>query len=644
MRRFQLLGPLFLAGALSLAAQTREPHVGYVYPAGGRQGSTFEVVVGGQFLNGAIAALCSGDGVRAEVVEYNRPLPQNRFNELRDEFRELQQRRTTDRRQPNSTNSWTSADEKRLVEIRETILKNPPNRQGNPAIAERVTVKVTLAREAEPGSREMRLQTPNGLSNPLVFCVGPLTEFSKPAAQQAGPEIERLRRQFGGPPAAASGRSETKIALPAVVNGQIMPGEVDRFRFAARQGQALVAVTSARTLIPYLADAVPGWFQATLALRDAKGNELKYEDDFQFRPDPVLHFVIPRDGEYVIEIKDAIYRGREDFVYRLELGELPFVTSIFPLGGPVDMPTTVEVNGWNLPVDRLTRSESEPGLHAVAVGDEKRISNLLPFSVGTLPECLERESNNTPRSAQTIALPMVVNGRIAEPRDEDVFEFEGRAGEEIVAEVWARRLGSPLDSALTLTDAAGRQLAFNDDYEDKASGLNTHHADSYLRATLPKDGSYVLRLADRQGKGGAEFGYRLRVSAPQPDFELRVVPSAVNTRAGANVPVTVYALRRDGFTNEIKLTLKESPAGFALRSASVPAGADQAKLTLVVPASARYEVVDLSVEGRATIQGKAVVRSAVAADDMMQAFLYRHLVPAQELKVAVTRRASGGRR
>ena len=34
----------------------------------------------------------------------------------------------------------------------------------------------------------------------------------------------------------------------------------------------------------------------------------------------------------------AIYRGREDFVYRITIGELPFVTSIFPLGGRAGEP------------------------------------------------------------------------------------------------------------------------------------------------------------------------------------------------------------------------------------------------------------------------------------------------------------------
>jgi len=41
--------------------------------------------------------------------------------------------------------------------------------------------------------------------------------------------------------------------------------------------------------------------------------------------------------------------------------------------------------------------------------------------------------------------------------------------------------------------------------------------------------------------------------------------------------------------------------------------------------------------GRATIGEKLVIHQAVAAEDMMQAFLYRHLVPANELLVTVAR-------
>jgi len=168
--------------------------------------------------------------------------------------------------------------------------------------------------------------------------------------------------------------------------------------------------------------------------------------------------------------------------------------------------------------------------------------------------------------------------------------------------------------------------------------LITHQADSYLTATLPADGNYVLHLCDTQQMGGPNYSYRLRISAPRPDFELRVVPSSLNARAGASVPLTVYALRRDGFTNSIAITLKDAPAGFQLSGGSVPANQDKVELTLKVAPTPTAVPVDLGVKGRARIDQQQVMHRAVPADDMMQAFAYRHLVAAHDLKVAVTER------
>ena len=428
------------------------------------------------------------------------------------------------------------------------------------------------------------------------------------------------------------------ITLPAVVNGQILPGGVDRYRFQARKGMQLVVVAAARELIPYLPDAVPGWFQAALALYDSKGRELEHADHYLFHPDPVLHCEIPKDGEYVVEIRDSIFRGREDFVYRITVGELPYMTSIFPLGGTAGAQTTVELKGWNLPATTLTQTNGEPGVYPLAVRKEDGIINQLPFAVDNLPDCLEKEPNNTIVTAQAITLPIIVNGRIDQPGDWDLFRFEGRAGDTIVAEVLARRLDSPLDSVLKLTDANGKQVAFNDDFEDKGAGLDTHYADSYIRATLPADGAFYLHLGDAQRQGGADYAYRLRISPPRPDFALRLVPSSISVRGGASVPVTVYALRRDGFTNEINLDLADAPTGFRLTGAKVPANQDQVRLTLQAPPTASDKPLHISLEGRAFIQGHPVVRPAVPAEDMMQAFAYRHLVPAKELDVTVSGR------
>ncbi len=529
-----------------------------------------------------------------------------------------------------------AATVKEIADIRKQISSFARN--ANPGIAETVTLQVTLAADAELGVREIRLGTPLGLSNPRLFGVGQLPEVSRPTASKASEPLNFRDFRPGNDPRRSTPQPDLNITLPAMVNGQIMPSGVDRYRFQASQGQRLVVAVAARELIPYLPDAVPGWFQAALALYDTNGKELAFADHYRFHPDPVLYYEIPRDGEYAIAIRDDLYRGREDFVYRISLGEIPFVTSIFPIGGRDGAATIVELKGWNLPTDRLTRqAESQGiGLHPLSVRKAQGVSNLAPFAVDTLPESLEQEPNNQPDHAQPVTLPVIINGRIDQPGDRDVFCFEGRADQEIVAEVVARRLNSPLDSVLKLTDAAGKQWALNDDQEDKGAGLTTHHADSRLYVTLPADGTYYVHLNDVQNKGGAEYAYRLRISPPRPDFELRVVPSSVNARAGMTVPVTVYALRRDGFSEGIALALKDAPAGFTLHGGWVPARQDQVRLTLTVPSTRREEPLQLHLEGRAVLQGQELSRPAIPADDMTQAFAYHHLVPARDWLVAVS--------
>jgi len=202
-----------------------------------------------------------------------------------------------------------------------------------------------------------------------------------------------------------------------------------------------------------------------------------------------------------------------------------------------------------------------------------------------------------------------------------MFCFDCRAGQAIAAEVYARCLDSPLDSVLKLTDAKGRQLAFNDDFPDAGQGLETHHAGSHILTTLPVTGTYYLYLGDVQQKADPEYAYRLRIGAPRPDFDLRVAPAAITT-GGITVPVTVEAIRKDGFSGAIRLALRNAPPGFVLAGAVVPPGEDRARFTLTVPPQARPEPVALSLEGRAMIEGREVTRPATPADNMMQAFFY----------------------
>jgi len=358
--RFFPLPILCLLGSILLvspaAAQQGVPHLGYAFPAGGQKGTSFEVRLGGQFLKGARAVLISGQGVQARVLHYTKPPNRGQANKIRMKLRDMwkleQQKRKKEGKPPRRKNgrpvrsypiaeldpgTWKElAASARLTDctLEEFLAwvksSRNPKRQPNAQLEESVRIGVTIQKEALAGRRELRLVTGRGLTNPIFFEVGSLREHTEQEPNDKSPD------------------TGVEQELPVLINGQILPGEVDRFAFAAKKNQRIVASVSARHLVPYLADAVPGWFQATLSVFDETGRRLVFVDDYKFHPDPVLSFDVPADGRYILEIRDAIYRGREDFVYRLSLGEIPFVTSAWPLGARIGTKTKIRLKGWNL--------------------------------------------------------------------------------------------------------------------------------------------------------------------------------------------------------------------------------------------------------------------------------------------------------
>jgi hypothetical protein len=232
-----------------------------------------------------------------------------------------------------------------------------------PVVGQSGIVDVTIAPDAEPGPREIRLVTPAGITNPMTFHVSQFPEASRPP--RGTWILPILGKEEGAEPKRPPEEIEMSVTLPCVVNGQIAAGAVDHYRFEAKQGQRLVISTYARHLLPYIADAVPGWFQPVITLYDAEGREVAYSDDYRFKPDPVLYYEVPEDGQYVLTISDALFRGREDFVYRITIAERPYLTSIFPLGGRVGEPLVAEMQGWNLEGAQLSMppTGSEPGIY-----------------------------------------------------------------------------------------------------------------------------------------------------------------------------------------------------------------------------------------------------------------------------------------
>ena len=560
-----------------MARVEKPPDIGFVFPAGGRAGTTNTVQIGGEHVYGATVAIVSGKNVAARITNARDP----------NEGREIQKKK---------------------------------NKKNMTVLDEVVTVEVALAPDAEPGDRDICLVTSNGVSNKLVFQAGQL-----PETQEVEPNNKPATAMLLPP-------------LPVLVNGRIMPGDVDTFKFSARQGQHLVVDIAARALRPYIADGVPGWFQAILTLSDAQGRTVACADAYRFQQDPVLFYDVPADGEYVLAVRDSIYRGREDFVYRLQIGELPFITGVSPLGAARGtQPVTVKLSGRNLPAETLAVDVNlpAPGLVYLAVTNRGLISARVPFAVGDLPELSAGPAASQPGGVQKVDWPVVINGCLRAPGEKNTFCFAGRQGQTVCLEIRARRLGSPLDSFLVLRNSRGEKLAENDDAKDRGEGYLTHQADSALLCKLPEDGDYTVSLRDTEGQGGADYAYRLRISPPLPDFELRTTPAAVSVPAGGSAPLTVHAIRRDGFTGAIRLGLDEPSGGLTLDGALIPEGADKVSLTVSASRQAAAGASGARLRGTAVIAGKTVTHLAVPAEDLMQAFLYQHLLPFHEQTVLV---------
>jgi hypothetical protein len=617
---------LFVLGSGAASGQKpgRVPDVAYVYPAGGQQGTTFTVTVGGQNLAAVTGAGVSGNDVHARFNGYSRPLPNKRFQEFNETLREHRNKLTKEQKAAFARlgnnreaigavlqEAGASDEEIRLFFLMRQQ-RNDPKRQDNKQLVETVTLEISVDDSAPPGPRQLRLFGKNGISNPLTFLVGEFPEICQPESTE--PRAE----------------SPTAIRLPAVLNGQILPGQADRYRFAAVRGERLVFVTRARDLVPYLADAVPGWFQPVVTVFDSNGAAVAGAQCFQFRPDPVLLWEVPASGDYEIEVRDSIYRGREDFVYRVTAGRLPFVTGLFPLGGRAGTDLEVTVSGWNLGARTHTVSLPQgEGLFVVPELNNGFATTDNALAHDTLPEIFAVEPDDTIPHAQLARPPVNVNGRLESPGDIDLFAVPCRKGHPLVFEIFARRLNAPTDAFLRVSDPSGAGLAFGDDLEDPDSPLLTHHADPFLLFDPPEDGLVYVTVGDSQREGGTDFSYRLRIREPRPDFSLRVTPSGISGAPGESVRLTVHALRKEGFDGDILLSA--SPQDFILSGNCIPSGMDAIDVTITLPDSPSPTPLPFTVTGTADADGHALTRTAIPSDDMLQAFFYTHLVPSRDL-------------
>ncbi|MDR3234054.1 MAG: PPC domain-containing protein [Planctomycetaceae bacterium] len=613
---------LFLLTTAAAAAQNNVPSIGYIYPPGGRQGTKVNVIVGGKQIARATDVIV-GSGIKAEIVKRYAPMflqepeLQEPARKIYHEAREIVESPDSDKNEERLKTIQMLFDAEyakgkleripywdELLHPTEDALQliyyeyfcQRPDKQPKETLAQGVLLKLTIDKHAFRGLRELRLVTNQGITKPARFMVGAEPEvlewepndFNAPPQQQfskmGGNTVRFIPKNL---------RSLEPQTLPVVFNGRIRRGDVDQFPFIAQKGQQLEIAVNARTLIPYLADAVPGWFQPAVTLFAPDGKQLASSDSFGFDPDPVLTYKIQQDGIYRIAVNDSVFRGRDDFVYRLSVTENMAKPDVFPLRGKT---------AW-----------------------------------GTLKSITEEEA----RHQGTVTLPLIIDGRIESEDETDEYRFNGKEGDTLVLDVAALALNSPVDTAVELLDDTGKIIAENDDRAGSDGpniGLETHHADPYLLQKLPKSGTYTVRIYSQFHDSKHQPAYRLRLSKPRQDFTLYVSPSAVNF-SGQTAPVTFHLIRLDGFCGEVKIALPPKLSErFKMENAVISAEKNQATVNLTALKSLPGEPVKLEFEGTGICSGHKRVQPATGVDDWEQAFIYHHLVPVESVFALQTKK------
>jgi hypothetical protein len=430
--------------------------------------------------------------------------------------------------------------------------------------------RVTIAADAPPGVRHWRLWTAQGATPSMKFVVGEL------------PEV--IEQEIDGDP------EPVEVKPPITINGRTFPREdVDVWTFRATKGQTFTCEVNALRLGSPL--------DARLEVRGPDGRRLA--EAVGDGTDPRLRFTAPADGTCSVRIHDISYHGGQAYVYRLTITADPYVDRTYPLGGRRGITTKFELSGQALPAEpvaiELPAGAPADYAHRLAVGGKP--TNAFLLDLDNLPEYFDPQ--------KPVAVPAVVNGRIARPGDVGDWAVLLKKGEPLDFELRAARLGSPLRGVLTLLDPAGKEVA-------RAEFTPGGAPDPSLRFTPPADGTYHVRVVERfRQRGGPDFAYRLRIAESRRDFRLTLPTDALSVNRGQQAKLKVIAERVGGFNEPIALTVDGLPSGVGAAAATIAAGQVNAEITIKAEAAAKIAASRLTVRGTAKAGDQTVTRTAV---------------------------------
>ena len=422
----------------------------------------------------------------------------------------------------------------------------------------RLAAAFEIAPDARPGPHYFRVLTQRGASNVLLFRVG-----DQPHVTESEPNGRLDQAQ--------------RIYVPATVNGRLDRSEdIDIFRFRpSAAGIWIFDLRAARN---------GSGLDPSLILLDSEGRKLLHSED-HFIWDPYFSRAVESDEDYFLVVQPTRGRARPTHGYQLDLRQASHLSGLSPIALAAGATTEVTLHGAGLSDGRAEVEFSSQGISGqlvAAAGDLARLrigvgpavptgrhalglvtrqgrSNELEFWVHAMP---------LHEGGARLAIPSAVVGQARYQRPAR-FAFSASAGETLVFEVRAQRLGSPVDMVLRIVGGLQeprREIARNDDA--KLPGIR-FNKDPKIVHTFEAAGDYELEVRSLWRSDAPARPFFLEARRPRPRIELLLDADSVVVppNGDGNLEVSVY--RIEGHEDGVELRVSGLPEGIEADSVHV---------------------------------------------------------------------------
>lgn len=430
------------------------------------------------------------------------------------------------------------------------------------------TFSIRVAKETPPGVYDLRLQGIFGLSNPRQFVVGQLPEtiHSKPSVDRANP---------------------TDLLVDSTMNTGTLAGNRAWFQIQLTQHQKV-----------FLRLAVPD--SRAEPVMTVYGPDGRIESRGRF-PTVDFDFQASQTGTYLLEIHDLLFRGGDDFRFRLSVSSEPMIAPV---------------------IDSIANS---------------RLSREELVEMDEFAKQKHKTAMDGSEVIEPVDLPLEHKGIFPAGGQPVRFLFQAKAREIYWIEVFSHRLGHATDATLVLEqleNIPGKQESYqflmeatDIEYSASAVGFGLDSRDGRIRFVAPADGHYRLTLRDafNTTEKSPQLPYRLVVRRPRPDFELiavpdqgprnRPLPTSVSLlpptlRRGGVTSIRVFVERLDDFGGNIDLMADGLPEGVQCLGATLGPGDECASLTVYAAENAKPWAGTIRIQGRAVQDGAEITRIA----------------------------------